>query len=120
MKVLEYTFRNVTSDKSDLPGLTIQFALVAERRSDIDADERQATDAAAGATAAVNPLNSTPAAIELLSSAVDVGTNVVTEVQTFESTWDVLLQRIELFDRIVTDIAQVFRAQCLNISISSV
>jgi len=108
--VLECTFRD-TSDKSGLPGLTITFALAAEPRADIDADERQATDAVVRATEAANPLSSTPAAI---ASAVDAGTNVVTEVQTFETTWGVLLQRIELFNRIVTDVAQVFRAQCLD------
>ena len=111
--MLECTFRD-TSDKSGLPGLTITFALAAEPRADIDADERQATDAVVRATEAANPLSSTPAAIELLASAVDAGTNVVTEVQTFETTWGVLLQRMELFNRIVTDIAQVFRAQCLD------
>jgi len=108
IKVLEYTFRD-PSDKSDLPGLTIKFAMAAEPRADIDADERQATDAVVRATEAVNPISSTPAAIELLTSVVDASTNVVTEAQTFETTWGVLLQRMELFNKIVTDIAQVFR-----------
>jgi len=112
IKVLEYTFRD-TSDKSDLPGLTIKFALAAEPRADIDADERQAIDAVVRVTEAVNPLSSTPAT-ELLTSAVDASTNVATEVQTFETTWGALLQRMELFNRIVTDIAQVFCAQCLD------
>jgi len=113
IKVLEYAFGD-TSDKSDLPGLAIEFALAAEQCADIHADERQATDAVVRATGTVNPLSSTPAAIELLTSAVGAGTNVVPEVQTFETTWGVLLQRMELFNRIVTDIAQVFRAQCLD------
>jgi len=112
IKVLEYTFRD-TSDKSDLPGLTIEFAMAAEPHADIGADERQATDAVVRAIEAVNPLSSTPA-IELLTSAVDASTNVITEVQTFETTWGVLLQRVELFNRIVTDIAKVFHAQCLD------
>ena len=110
IKVLEYTFH----DLSDLPGITIKFAMAAEPRADIDADERQATDAVVRATEAVSPLSSTPAAIGFLNSAVDASTNVVTEVQTFGTTWGVLLQRMELFNRIVTDIAQVFHAQCLD------
>jgi hypothetical protein len=88
-----------TPDGSDLSGITIKFALAAEPREDVSADERQATDAATRATA-VNPPSSTPAAIGLLSSAVDTGTNVATEVQTFETAWSVLLQRMELFNRI--------------------
>jgi len=110
--VLEYTFRNIAPDGADLPGPTIKFALAAKPRADIDADERQATDAVVRATEAVNPFSSTPA-IEVLTSAVDASTNVVTEVQTFETTWGVLLQRMELFNKIVTDIAQVFRL-CLD------
>jgi len=112
IKVLEYTFRD-TSDKSDLPGLTIKFAMAAEPHADIGAGERQATDAVVRVIEAVNPLSSTPV-IEFLTSAVDASTNVVTEVQTFETTWGVLLQRMELFNKIVTDIAQVFRARCLD------
>ena len=110
IKVLKYTFR----DKSRLPGLTIKFALAAEPHVDIGADERQATDTVTRATEAVIPLSSTPTAIELLTLAVDASTSVVTEVQTFGTTWGVLLQRMELFNRIVTDITQVFHAQCLD------
>ena len=105
IKVLEDTLR--TSDGSDLSGVRIKFALAAEPRGDINADKHQATDAVIRATA-VNPLNSTPAAVGLLSSAVDTGTNVLTKVQTFETTWGVLLQRMELFNKIVDGIAQVF------------
>ena len=110
IKVLEYTFR----DKSGLPGLTIKFALATEPHADIGADERQATDAVTRATEAVVPLSSTPTAIELLTSVVDASTSVVTEAQTFETTWGVLLQRMELFNKIVTDITQVSCAQCLD------
>jgi hypothetical protein len=113
IKVLEDTLRKNTPDGSDLPGITIKFALAAEPRGDTDADERQATDAVTRATE-INPLSSTPAAIGLLSSAVDTGTNVVTELQTFETTWGVLLQRMKLFNKIVDGIAQVFGVQCLD------
>ena len=115
MKVLEDTLHvgKDTPDGSDLSGITIKFALVAEPRGDVSADERQATDAVTRATA-VNPLNFTPAAAGFLSSTVDTGTNVLTEVQTFETTWGVLMQRMELFNKIVYGIAKVFNDQCLD------
>ena len=110
IKGLEDTLH--TPDGSDLSGITIKFALAAEPRGGVSADERQATDAVA--RTAVNLLGSTPAAVGLLSSAVDTGTNIATEAQTFETTWCVLLQRMELFNKIVDGIAQVFGAQCLD------
>ena len=115
IKVLEDTLlvgKN-TPDRSDLSGITIKFALAAEPLGDANAAERQATDAVTRATG-VNPLNSTPAAVVLLSSAVDTGTNVVTELQTFETTWGVLLQKMELFNKIVDGVAQVFGVRCLD------
>ena len=112
IKVLEDTLRKDTPDGADaLAGITIKFALAAESRGDVNADERQATDAV---TRVVNPLSSTPLAVGLLGSAVDTGTNVVTKAQAFEATWGVLLQRMELFNKIVDGIAQVFGAQCLD------
>ena len=110
--VLEDTLL-VGKNGSDLPGITIKFALAAEPRGGANADERQATDAVTRATG-VNPLNSTPGVVGLLSSAVDTGTNVVTELQTFETTWGVLLQKMELFNRIVDGVAQVFGVRCLD------
>ena len=110
--VLEDTLL-VGKNGSDLSGITIKFALAAESLGDANADERQATHAVTRATG-VNPLSSTPAAVGLLSSAVDTGTNVVTELQTFETTWGVLLRRMELFNKIVDGIAQVFDVQCLD------
>ena len=112
IKVLEDTLH--TPDGSDLSGITIKFALAAVPREDVNADERQATDAITRAATAVNPLSSTPAAVGLFSSTVDAGTNVMNKVQTFETTWDVLLQRMELFIKVVDGIAQVLGAQCLD------
>jgi len=111
--VFEDALRKDTSDGSDLSEITIKFALAAESCTDVNADERQASDAVAAATAAVIPLSSTPAAVGLLGSAVDTTTKISTEVQTFGTTWDVLLQRMELFNKIVAGIAQVFGAQRL-------
>ena len=104
IKVLEGALH--TPDGSDLSAITIKFALAAEPRGGVGAGERQAKDA----VTAANSLGSTPAAVEHLSSTVDTGPNVI---QTLESTWGILLQRMELFNRIVDDIAQVFGAQCL-------
>ena len=112
-KVLEDTLRKDTPDGADGLGITIKFTLAAEPRGDVDVDERQATDAVTRATS-VNLLSSTSAAVGLLGSAVDTGTNVMAKVQTFETTWGVLLQRMELFNKIVDGIAQVFGAQCLD------
>ena len=47
-------------------------------------------------------------------AGVDTGTDVVTETQTLETTWGVLLQRMELFNKIVDGIAQVFGARWLG------
>jgi len=112
--VFEDTLSKDTSDGADLSGITIKFALVAEQRGNATADERQAADAVAAVTTAVVPLSSNLAAIDFLSSAVDTGTNVMPQVQTFETTWSVLMQRIELFNNIVADIAQVLHAQRLH------
>ncbi|KAI9568858.1 hypothetical protein HD554DRAFT_682431 [Boletus coccyginus] len=102
--VLQDTLGKDTSDGTDLSGITIKFALVAEPHENVTADERQAADAVAAATTAVVPLSSNPAAIDFLSSAVGAGTNAVPQAQ---STWNLLLERIELFDKIVTDIAKI-------------
>ncbi|KAF8132077.1 hypothetical protein EV363DRAFT_1583662 [Boletus edulis] len=104
--VLECTLGKDTSDESD-SGMTLKFALSAESLGNSNADGRQVIDAVTVASEAINPLNSTPAAAGLLSSAVDAGTNVATGTQTFETTWGVLLQRMELFNKIVTGVAQI-------------
>ena len=70
--------------------------------------ERQATDAQRRAADTVSALSSTPASIGLLGSAVATGTNMATEVQTFKTTWGVLIQRIELMDKLASGFAQVF------------
>ena len=59
------------------------------------------------ATEATGTLGSTPAVVGLLASTIGAGTTVVTEVQTFETIWGVLLDRLELFDKIVTNIVAV-------------
>ncbi|KAF8549383.1 hypothetical protein OG21DRAFT_1500452 [Imleria badia] len=93
--VFEDTFRKDASDGSDHLGYTIKFALAVElhqqTHANVDADERQAQDAVTRATEAVDPLSST--------------TTVVGQV--FETTWNVLMQRMELFNKSAAGIAQI-------------
>ena len=104
--MLEEPLRKATSDGSVLSGITIKFS--AQLREGANADELQATNAVTKATERVSALGSTPPVVGLLGSAVGTGTNVVTEVQTFETTWGVLLKRMELFNEIVAGVAAVF------------
>ena len=117
VKVLEATIGPDPSDEPDLLGSTIKFALAAEPRADVDSDKRQAARAVTMATEMATALRA-PAVVEPSSSAVDAATNAVIELQTFETTWDVLLRRVELFNKIVADVAQVVRLYCLHRSCS--
>ena len=116
MKVLEDQLRNNAAHEPDLPGITIKFVLVVQPRGDVDADDRQATHAVTAATDGVIPLSTTPAAVGLLSSAVNTGTGIATDVQAVETThvWAVLMERIELLDKIVSGIAEVLGAQFID------
>ena len=117
VKVLEVIIGPDPSDGSDLSGSTIKFALAAEPRADVNSDERQAVVAVTMASEMATAL-SAPAVVEASSSAIDTATKVVTELQTFETTWDVLLRRVELFNKIVADVAQVARLHCFHRSCS--
>lgn len=108
IKVLEEPLDKDASDgQADSSGIKIKFALSAETRGDIGADELQATDAVNRATEMISSLGATPQIVGLVDSAVNTGANVATEVQTFENTWRVLLQRMALFNKIVAGIAEV-------------
>ena len=113
-KVLEEHVRNDASDGSELSGMTIKFALATDSREGVNAAKLQVTDAVTNATEGVSALGPTPRVVDTASSAVDTITNVVTEIQTFGNTWGVLLKRMELFNRIVADIAQVFHNPSLD------
>lgn len=114
IKVLEEPLRKDTSDESGLAGITIKFGFAAILREGPNASELQAADAVTKMTETVSALGSTPPVVSLLGSAVDTGTNVVTKVQTFETTWGALLKRMELFNKIVADIAAVFHVHRLD------
>ena len=110
IKALEAT---LAPDGSDLSGFAIKFAFIAEPCGDVNANKLQATDAIIKATEAASVLGSAPTVVGLLSSGVDTVANVTTKVKTFETTWGVLLKRMELFNKIVADFAQVFSANYL-------
>ena len=88
--VFEERLRKDTSDGSDLSGMMIKFVLAAQAPEGGTADQLQATAAVDQATEAIGTLSSTPAA----------STTAFTEVQIFETTWSVLLKRLELFNRL--------------------
>ena len=113
IKVFEENLGGNTSDRSGLSGTTLKFTLTAESPERGNANELQAADAVAQAAEGVSAVDPVLRSVGLTSAAVDTTTNVVTEVQTFYNTWSVLLERMELFNRIVADIAQVLGDQCL-------
>ena len=120
--VFEDTLRKDTSNESNRSGITIKFAFAAaERHGQGSAEERQAADAVARATGAVDPLSSTPVAVDLIRPTVDTGTKVLNvvakaqKVHAVETTWDVLLQRLQRFDEVVTGLAEVFGSPSLSV-----
>ena len=89
--VLEVPLGGGTSDPPERSGITIKRA-----RGDVDAK----------ATA--------PQIIGNVVSAIGTGTQVATELQTFENTWNILLKRMDLFNKIVAGIAEVSGIQRLT------
>lgn len=114
IKVLEVPLRRDASDTPNPSGITIKFALAAELRGDINADEIQATDAVNKATEMTSALNPSPQIAGLVDSTINTGNNVVTKVQTFENTWGVLLQRMQSFNQIVAGIVEVFGSRSFD------
>ena len=103
-----------TSDGSDLSGMTIKFVLAADSGESASVAELQATDVVTQATERGNAFGPTPRTVGFTTSAADTTTNVVTEVQAFANTWNVLLERMELLSKIVADIAQVSNISSLD------
>ncbi|KAF8130207.1 hypothetical protein EV363DRAFT_241053 [Boletus edulis] len=100
--VLEATLRKDTSDGPDLLGIRIKFVVVAEPRGKVNAEEHQAIDAVTMANATLS-VHRSPAVIDTLGSAVSTLTNV----QTYGTTWEVLLRRMKIFNNIVDGIAEI-------------
>ena len=111
--VFEENLGGSTSDRFGLSGTTLKFTLTAESPERGNANELQVADAVVQANEGVNAVGPIPRPVDLTSSAVDTISNVVTDVQTFDNTWGVLLDRMELFNKIVTNIAQVLDIRCL-------
>ena len=114
IKVLEMPLGGGTSDPAESSGITIKFALAVEVRGDANANELQATDAVNRGTEASGTLRPAPRIVGQVDSAIGTGTQVATELQTFENTWNVLLKRMALFNKIVGGVAEVFRIQRLG------
>ena len=113
IKVFEENLGRNTSDRSGLSGTTLKFTLTDESPEGGNADDLRAADAVAQAAEGITAVGRIPRPVDLAGSAVDITANAVAEVQTFDGTWGVLLDRMKLFNRIVTDIAQVLGTRCL-------
>jgi hypothetical protein len=88
-----------TSAVGSVSGLTVDV--------NSDADKSQTIQAVTQATRAIVALGSTPASVNILSSVVDAASKVVSGAEAFDNTWGILLERIELFNKIVASIAEV-------------
>ena len=99
--VLKVSLGGGTSDPPERSGITIKQA-----RGDVDANQLQVTDAVTQATA--------PQIVGNVVSVIGTGTQVATELQTFENTWNILLKRMDLFNKIVAGIAEVSGIQRLT------
>ena len=113
IKVLEVPLGGGTSDPPEHSGVTIKFALAFEVRGDVNANELQATDAVNRGMEASGTLRPAPRIVGQVDSAISTGTQIATELQTFENTWNVLLKRMALFNKIVARIAEVSFVQRL-------
>ena len=107
IKVFELPLGGVPSDGPVRPGIAIKFAVTSEPHGDVDANKLQATDAVKNATEEISAFRPTPQIVGQVNLAIGTGTKVVTELQTFENTWNVLLKRMALFNKIVGGIAEV-------------
>ena len=105
--VLEVSLSRGTSDPPERSGITMKQALAVEVRGDVGANELQVTDAVKQATKAISALRPTPQIVRNEVSAIGTGTQVATELQTFENTWNVLLKRMGLSNKIVVGVAEV-------------
>ena len=105
--MLEVPLGGGTSAAPERSEITIKFAFAAEACGNVNASELRATDAVKTGTEAVSVLRPTPQIVGQVDSAINTGNKVVTELQTFENTWNVLLQRMALFNKIVAGIAEV-------------
>ena len=111
--MLEVPLGRGTSNGRNRSGITMKFAFVAELRGDVNASELHATNAVEGATETGSVPRPTPQIVVQVDSAISTGTEVATQLQTLGNTWNVLLQRMALFHKIVAGSAEVSGLQRL-------
>ena len=116
--MLEVPLGGDTSDPPEPSEITMKFALSVEARGDNNANELQAADAVKRATKTVSSSRRTPQIVGRMRSAIGIGTKVAAEVQAFENTWNVLLKRMALFNKIVAGVAEVSGIRRLAPSLS--
>ena len=105
--MLEESLDKDTSDGTDLSGITIKFVLAADLGESASVVELQATNVITQVTEAVGAFVPMLQTVGFTTSAVNMTTHVMTEVQTFVHMWNILLARMELLNKIIADIAQV-------------
>ena len=111
----------IAPDGSSNQGITIKFSLTTEPlgRGDDSADKRQTRDVVDGMNKELEQVGDTPAAVGAIGSVVDTTGNVVNysntiakdinTLQTFEGLSPVLSKWMDLFDKIGSAVAEVFR-----------
>ena len=111
--MLEVPLGGGTPRQPERSEITIKFTVAVEAREGVNANEVQATGAVNQAREAISALRPTPQVVGQVDSAIGTGTQLATEVQTFENTWNVLLERMALFNKIVAGVAEVSRIRRL-------
>ena len=96
IKVFEENLGGNTSGQSSLMGTILKFTLTAESPMGGNANKLQAANVVAETTKGVSTVSPISRFVDLTISVVDTTTNVITKVQTFNNTWSILLERIEL------------------------
>ncbi|KAG9310836.1 hypothetical protein JVU11DRAFT_8689 [Chiua virens] len=92
----------------DISEITIKLTFTVEPHAGSSADELQATNAINRAIETTGALGGPISQVAgLAGSTTNTAANVVTELLSFENTWGILLQRMELFNKIVSGIAEV-------------
>jgi hypothetical protein len=88
-------------------GLAIKFTLAIESREGVSAGDVQDTNTISKAIKGINAPSHVPPVVGPTRLADDTGSSIVSEVQKSENPFNILLQRMELLNQIVVDIAEV-------------
>ncbi|KAG9315321.1 hypothetical protein JVU11DRAFT_4461 [Chiua virens] len=95
------------SDDSSEAKFTLKFTFITAPHQGHDTQKRQADCDIGKAIQAAGAMHPTLTVVDPATSAVDEVPQLMGSVQTFETTWNVLLQRIELLSKISASIAQI-------------